>query len=91
MDLEGSRAARRSDFQSVRPNPSQYKDNFEETNRDQNDYKEYAYKAGMDEETAKMKDSLNTIHDINDIKIKTSDVKVPDASGRWFWRLRAHY
>lgn len=44
------------------------------------DYKEYANRAPEGEEYNKFRDSLNTIHDINDIKFKPSDVELPDPS-----------
>jgi hypothetical protein len=47
---------------------------------DQKKYKEYADRAPEDEEFDKVRDSLNTINDIKDIKFKPADVEVPDAS-----------
>ena len=86
MDLERS-YSRPEGFQSVRPNASQYRDDFEEeTMRDSEEYKEFAYKAGLDPETQKFKDSFDAIYEIKDIKFRADDVELPDPSStRWYW------
>lgn len=77
MDLERSY----SGSQSVRPNASQHRDDFEEeTTRDSAEYKEFAYKAGLDPETQKFKDSFDAIYEIKDIKSRADDVELPDPS-----------
>jgi len=86
MDFEGSSARNRSDFNSVRPNASQYSDEFdadEEYAREEADYKEWAYKASQDAEHMKFSDSFETINDIKDIKFRPDNVDVPDASKRF--------
>ena len=80
MDLERS-YYRPSDFQSVRPNAGQYRDDFdEEKMRDSAEYKEFAYKAGMDPETQQFRDSFEAIYEIKDIKFRADDVELPDPS-----------
>lgn len=81
MDLDRRGENRARDFESMRPNSEHYKEDFwEERERDHDDYKEFAHKAGMDPETAKFKDSFETIYDIKDIKFRPDDIVIPDAS-----------
>lgn len=55
----------------MRPNPSQFMSEDEEKVHKNADYKMYAEKAESGgEEYMKFKGSFQTIHDINDIKIK---------------------
>jgi hypothetical protein len=82
MDLERS-YSRSEEFQSMRPNPGQYRDDFEEEKfRDSAEYKEFAYKAGIDPETQKFKDSFEAIYEIKDIKFRADDVELPDPSSK---------
>ena len=50
---------------------------------DKDDYKEYMYRAGESEDFKDIKASLNTMHDINDIKLRSDDVELPDPSKRF--------
>jgi len=86
MDFEGSDGRKsRSGFESVRPDSSQYRDDFfkNEHRRSESDYKEWAYKAAQDPETEKFADSFEAIHEIKDIKFRPDDIKIPDASKRF--------
>lgn len=86
MDIDRSGSSRGADFESMRPNADQYKENFwENRERDYQEYKEFAEKAGMDTSTNKFKESFETMYDIRDIKFRPDDVAVPDPSGRDFF------
>lgn len=86
MDFEGSSARDRSDFSSVRPGAHQYSeefDNDEDFDRDDAQYKEWAYKASQNPEHSGFADSFETIHDIKDIKFRPDETPIPDASTRF--------
>lgn len=56
MDFEGGAGRAHSDFRSVRPDASQYTDEFyqdEKYTRDESEYKEWAYKASQSEDHMK--------------------------------------
>lgn len=86
-----SASSRASGFESVRPNPNQYNEDFNEdqARRDASmgsgdrDYYEAMHKAGTDEEFSAFRESLKTMHDIKDIKFRPDDGDVPDASRRF--------
>eukprot|EP01016_Furgasonia_blochmanni_P010130 TRINITY_DN14265_c0_g1_i3.p1 TRINITY_DN14265_c0_g1~~TRINITY_DN14265_c0_g1_i3.p1 ORF type:complete len:232 (-),score=64.38 TRINITY_DN14265_c0_g1_i3:327-1022(-) len=93
FDRRGA-ASQAQGFESVRPNPNQYKENFDEEREKhrqrgpdgeekQTDYQEYAYRAPESEEFDNIRDSFQTIHDIKDIKFRPDDVDLPDPSLRF--------
>lgn len=82
---DSGRGSRDSNFQSVRPNPEQYREDFKEEFRDEDsgekmDYKETYHKTPDSEEYSKIKMSLKEMETMRNIKFNPENVAVPDPS-----------
>ena len=72
-------------FQSVRPNPEQYKEDFKEEFQDKEtgekmDYKEFYHKTPDNEEFSKFKQSFKEMEMMKNIKFNPDNVAIPDPS-----------
>ena len=68
---------------SVRPNSDQFTPDEEEGYKSSRDYRIFREKAGMDDKYSQFNSSFQTIHDINDIKIKVEEGQMKDSSERF--------
>lgn len=83
MDFEGQSDDKKYAYESVRPNPYSYTEEWEYDEPENNEkYKEWAYKASMNKDTQHFADSFETINDIRETDIKPSDVDIPDPSSK---------
>lgn len=76
-----------SDFQSVRPNPDQYREDFKTEFQDSDsgagmDYKENYHKTPDDQEHETLKKSFKEMEMMRNIKFNPDNVEVPDASSK---------
>ncbi|KRX03290.1 DnaJ domain [Pseudocohnilembus persalinus] len=85
MDYDKTSKGHKTKYRSVRPNSEDYSDDYrdEKQEMNQDNFQEFAFRAPDSEAYRDMKESLHTMHDINDIKIRVDDVEVPDASKRF--------
>jgi hypothetical protein len=77
-------------FESVRPNPEQYKENFEDAeevgNKQKFDHYEFSKKARMmdmeEDDKSAFKNSAEVIHSINSIKFDPNPVDLPNPESK---------
>lgn len=67
-------------FESVRPKPGQYEEGGEKM--EDIDYKEFEFRTPDSEEYADLKESLNTIANMKDIKFRPDEQELPNPSDR---------
>lgn len=72
-------------FKSVRPNPEQYREDFQEEYQDNEtgekmDYKENFHKTPDGEEYSNLKQSLKEMEVMKNIKFNPDNVEIPDPS-----------
>jgi hypothetical protein len=77
--------SRDPNFQSVRPNPDQYREDFKEEYQDKEsgekmDYKENFHKTPDSEEYSKLKKSFKEMEMMRNIKFNPDNVDIPDPS-----------
>lgn len=82
---DSTKGGRDSNFQSVRPNPEQYKEDFNEEYKDQEtgekmDYKESFHKTPDSEEYSNLKMSFKEMEMMRNIKFNPDNVEIPDPS-----------
>jgi hypothetical protein len=74
------------EFKSVRPNPSEYKEDFKDEfsneNGEQTDYKEFVHRTPAGKEFQKFRESFEEMHQIKNIKFATEHVEMPDPSSK---------